>query len=222
MCLMIRAGSWKSGLNGSDHQRAVADLIAEFNLTFLGLLEMRVRQIHAPNVQVAISNRFTWLHTRCLIYVIYGSCDIVERRALWDTIIQLSSSCASHPWLVLGDFNVVLDRSEVSGAAVFQEDASGEFHQCLMQVGLTTLPLKGASLSWHNIRDGEASIWKRLDRVVANDVWFERWPSQYYLSTTPRTSDHSPVILCSADQRLHSRGMFRFDNWMTLTPHFSN
>ncbi|KAL0434990.1 UNVERIFIED_CONTAM: hypothetical protein Sradi_0206900 [Sesamum radiatum] len=60
--------------------------------------------------------------------------------------------------------------------------------------------MRSPLFSWHNKSEGRGSIWKRLDRVVTNDIWLEKWPSQYYLCTTPRTSDHSPVILYSEVQ----------------------
>ncbi|KAL2252866.1 UNVERIFIED_CONTAM: hypothetical protein Sindi_0081300 [Sesamum indicum] len=37
------------------------------------------------------------------------------------------------------------------------------------------------------------SLWKRLDRILINGRWLARFPSAYYHSLTPRTSDHSPL-----------------------------
>ncbi|KAK4384699.1 hypothetical protein Sango_3033900 [Sesamum angolense] len=37
--------------------------------------------------------------------------------------------------------------------------------------------------------------WKRLDRMFVNDAWLERWPNLFYTCLTPRTSDHSPLVL---------------------------
>ncbi|KAK4383968.1 hypothetical protein Sango_3103200 [Sesamum angolense] len=39
------------------------------------------------------------------------------------------------------------------------------------------------------------SLWKRLDRMFVNDAWLERWPNLFYTCLTPRTSDHSPLVL---------------------------
>ncbi|KAL0290490.1 UNVERIFIED_CONTAM: Transposon TX1 uncharacterized protein [Sesamum calycinum] len=36
---------------------------------------------------------------------------------------------------------------------------------------------------------------ERLDRLLVNDVWMDRWPNLYYTCLTPRTSDHSPLVL---------------------------
>ncbi|KAL2224643.1 UNVERIFIED_CONTAM: hypothetical protein Sindi_3063100 [Sesamum indicum] len=63
------------------------------------------------------------------------------------------------------------------------------------------------------------SLWKRLDRILINDRWLARFPSAYYHSLTPRTSDHSPLVL-HGDIQQHNGGMFRFDNYLAHSPEF--
>ncbi|KAL0307638.1 UNVERIFIED_CONTAM: hypothetical protein Scaly_2976400 [Sesamum calycinum] len=43
--------------------------------------------------------------------------------------------------------------------------------------------------------EGSRSLWKRLDRMLANVAWLDIWPSSSYISALPSTSDHSPLIL---------------------------
>ncbi|KAL0308177.1 UNVERIFIED_CONTAM: hypothetical protein Sangu_2989600 [Sesamum angustifolium] len=57
------------------------------------------------------------MHTRCLITVIYGDYDIIPRRELWTALRTLSTGIQDEPWLILGDFNAVMDDSEVCGQA---------------------------------------------------------------------------------------------------------
>ncbi|KAL0434076.1 UNVERIFIED_CONTAM: LINE-1 reverse transcriptase [Sesamum latifolium] len=64
-----------------------------------------------------------------------------------------------------------------------------------MTPGLVTLPMQGCSFTWHNCSEGHRSLWKRLDRMLVNDVWLLNWPNAYCNSLTPRTSDHSPLVL---------------------------
>ncbi|KAK4384254.1 hypothetical protein Sango_3078600 [Sesamum angolense] len=63
------------------------------------------------------------------------------------------------------------------------------------------------------------SLWKRLDRLLVNDVWMDRWPNMYYSCLTPRTSDHSPLVL-KGDCRNLQVSLFRFDNYLALSPGF--
>ncbi|KAK4384011.1 hypothetical protein Sango_3100700 [Sesamum angolense] len=45
-----------------------------------------------------------------------------------------------------------------------------------------------------NCLDGR-NLWKRLDCMFVNDAWLERWPNLFCTCLTPRTSDHSPLVL---------------------------
>ncbi|KAL0407300.1 UNVERIFIED_CONTAM: hypothetical protein Slati_4043900 [Sesamum latifolium] len=51
--------------------------------------------------------------------------------------------------MVLGDFNTTLNLSEICGVSADHEQAMGEFSQCLLEAGLTTLPMRGAWFSCH-------------------------------------------------------------------------
>ncbi|KAL0311244.1 UNVERIFIED_CONTAM: hypothetical protein Sangu_2419100 [Sesamum angustifolium] len=214
------------GLNRRDHQVAVRDLVCEFRLRFIALLETRVLQSNVTRIQSGVLSRWRWfvdyagpgnriwiawndelidvdilnvgtqfvhcrvlvheLHESIFITVVYGANDVSTRRELWQELIDLAGTIGNVPWLVGGDFNAVLDMSEVSGASGDIRVAMNEFNDYILQTGL--LFPSYASL------DGR-SLWKRLDRLLVNDVWMDRWPNLYYTCLTPRTSDHSPMVL---------------------------
>ncbi|KAK4381130.1 hypothetical protein Sango_2997300 [Sesamum angolense] len=94
-----------------------------------------------------------------------------------------------------------------------------EFNNCILQTGLLPLPMQGERFAWHNCSLDGRSLWKRLDRLLVNDIWMERWPNLYYTCLTPRTSDHSPVVL-KGDCRNMQVSLFRFDNYLALSPGF--
>ena len=85
--------------------------------------------------------------------------------------------------------------------------------------GLIPLPLQGEWLTWHNCSSSTRSLWKRLDRILINDRWLARFPTSSYHSLTPRTSDHSPLVL-HGDTQQHNGGMFCFDNYLARSPDF--
>ncbi|KAL0295088.1 UNVERIFIED_CONTAM: hypothetical protein Scaly_3110000 [Sesamum calycinum] len=119
----------------------------------------------------------------------------------------------------MGDYNAVLDDSEVNGFAADTSTSNAEFLECITESELTHLPFTGANFTWHNCSDGERSLWKRLDRMLVNEAWLVKWPQSKYISTYPRTSDHSPLILQGQDNQVNI-SMFRFDNYMTKMPGF--
>ncbi|KAL0293948.1 UNVERIFIED_CONTAM: hypothetical protein Sradi_6912400 [Sesamum radiatum] len=71
------------------------------------------------------------------------------------------------PWLVLGDFNAVIDDSEVCGRAADTSASMTEFRNCIRDTELVQLPFTGCPYTWHNCSDGTRSLWKRLDRMLA-------------------------------------------------------
>ncbi|KAL0293375.1 UNVERIFIED_CONTAM: hypothetical protein Sangu_3239200 [Sesamum angustifolium] len=106
------------------------------------------------------------MHEHILITVVYGANEVSARReygrGLLNWLCQLIL-----PWLVGGDFNAVLDMSEVSGASGAIRVAMHEFNDCIIQTGLISLPMQGERFSWHNCSTGwKGAFWKRLDRNV--------------------------------------------------------
>ncbi|KAL0293519.1 UNVERIFIED_CONTAM: hypothetical protein Sangu_3236200 [Sesamum angustifolium] len=82
----------------------------------------------------------------------------------------------------MGDFNAVLDDSEVNGYAADTSASMAEFLECITEAELTHLPFTGANFTWHNCSDGERSLWKRLDRMLVNEAWLAKWPQSKYIS----------------------------------------
>ncbi|KAK4380899.1 hypothetical protein Sango_3019000 [Sesamum angolense] len=161
------------------------------------------------------------LHTRCLISVIYGDYDVIPRRTLWGALCNLSAGISDNPWLVLGDFNAVMDDSEVFGRAADTSASITEFRTCIRDTGLVQLPFTGCSFTWHNCSEGPISLWKRLDRMLVNTTWMDAWPGLSYISALPSTSDHSPLILTGMN-RSDEHVVFRLDNYLTHLPGFLN
>ncbi|KAL2224589.1 UNVERIFIED_CONTAM: hypothetical protein Sindi_3044900 [Sesamum indicum] len=154
-----------------------------------------------------------------IITVVYGASEVIDRRNLWTALETLSQQCSDIPWMVGGDFNVVRDLNEVSGISGDIRMATEEFNAGILEAGLIPLPMQGEWFTWHNCSTSMRSLWKRLDRILINDRWLARFPSTYYHSLTPRTSDHSPLVL-HGDIQQHNGGMFRFDNYLAHSPEF--
>ncbi|KAL0283738.1 UNVERIFIED_CONTAM: Retrovirus-related Pol polyprotein from type-2 retrotransposable element R2DM, partial [Sesamum radiatum] len=160
------------------------------------------------------------LHTRVVITVVYGLMMLLDGGCFGADLMRLSTMTANEPWLVGGDFNTVLDASEVCGQSGDIRGAAEEFQGCLQATGLITLPMQGERFTWHNCSRDSRSLWKRLDRLLVNDRWLTNWPSTTYASLTARTSDHSPLIL-RGDTTARAVGMFRFDNYLARSTEFT-
>ncbi|KAL2224664.1 UNVERIFIED_CONTAM: hypothetical protein Sindi_3035600 [Sesamum indicum] len=264
--LIDDAGEHSGGPNTSSpkvddpyHQLALKDLVSEYRLHFLGILETRVRLNNVMHIQSFLLPHWKWfvdyssvgnriwiawdenivdvhildsadqfIHCRVtnmadnesvIITVVYGASEVIDRRNLWTALETLSQQCSDIPWMVGGDFNAVRDLNEVCGISGDIRMATEEFNAGILEAGLIPLPMQGEWFTWHNCSTSMRSLWKRLDRILINDRWLARFPSAYYHSLTPRTSDHSPLVL-HGDIQQHNGGMFRFDNYLAHSPEF--
>ncbi|KAL2228612.1 UNVERIFIED_CONTAM: hypothetical protein Sindi_1840900 [Sesamum indicum] len=214
--------------NDPYHQLALKDLVSEYRLHFLGILETRVPwDENVVDVHILdLADQF--IHCRVtnmavnesvIITVVYGASEVIDRRNLWTALETLAQQCSDIPWMVGGDFNAVRDLNEVCGISGDIRMATEEFNAGILEAGLIPLPMQGEWFTWHNCSTSMRSLWKRLDRILINDRWLARFPSAYYHSLTPRTSDHSPLVL-HGDIQHHNGGMFRFDNYLAHSPEF--
>ncbi|KAL0420571.1 UNVERIFIED_CONTAM: hypothetical protein Slati_3080000 [Sesamum latifolium] len=135
------------------------------------------------------------IHTHVLMTIVYGVNDLGGRRVLWQHLSNISCLIDDIPWLVGGDFNTVLDSSEVCGQSGDIRSAAEDFQACLHDTGLINLPMQGEWFTWHNYSSDTRSLWKKLDRILVNDSWLGTWPNSFYASLNARTSDHSPLVL---------------------------
>ncbi|KAL0290489.1 UNVERIFIED_CONTAM: hypothetical protein Scaly_2668800 [Sesamum calycinum] len=124
--------------------------------------------------------------------VLYGDYDLIPRRDLWGVLRTLSAGILEEPWLVLGDFNAVIDDSEVCGRA--------------------------ADTSASMADEGTRSLWKRLDRMLVNEAWLEAWPDSSYICALPSTSIILHLSSLAHTETLNMQ--FRFDNYLARQPGF--
>ncbi|KAL0444891.1 UNVERIFIED_CONTAM: hypothetical protein Slati_2211800 [Sesamum latifolium] len=152
---MIRAASWNvRGLNRRDHQTAVRDLISEFSLLFVGLVDTRVAAQHVSRVQEAVLQHWKWFNA--------------------------PNEAGNRIWLTWDDSEIDVVILEVH-------------EQCIH----SRVCMK---------RTLDACLITVVYRMLANDSWLARWPESVCLSSTPRTSDHSPLIL--RGHAMHRSGVY--------------
>ncbi|KAL0282724.1 UNVERIFIED_CONTAM: hypothetical protein Sangu_2935100 [Sesamum angustifolium] len=110
-------------------------------------------------------------HITAFVTVVYGANESGTRRDLRQSVGALVSSITDDPWLLISDFNTVLDMSELCGKSGDIWVAMEDFKQFLTDTALINLPMQGFLFTWHNYSDGNQSLWKRLDRMFVNDKW---------------------------------------------------
>ncbi|KAK4384350.1 hypothetical protein Sango_3069500 [Sesamum angolense] len=217
------------GLNRRDHQVAVKELVSEFRLQFLGLLETRVSAINVSRIQTFLP-RWSWFTDYDgpgnRIWIAWDN-ELLDVDVL-NLDVQFihcrgTIRCAHLSVLatvVYGSNDTISRRGlwqslVTLGHSISDEPwiVGGDFNTVLDMS-------EGERFSWHNYSEGDRSLWKRLDRLIVNDAWLGRWPNSHYHCLNARTSDHSPLVL-RGDTDTHTDSMFRFDNYLTMSSEFT-
>lgn len=102
------------------------------------------------------------------------------------------------PWMMVDDFNDIVDSSERRGRDIDGGSASSrcnKFVDNINKYALMDLGCIGPKLTWLNGQEGLARTYKRLDRAMANAKWRIAFPESYVKNLPRTTSDHCPVFI---------------------------
>lgn len=100
------------------------------------------------------------------VTAVYGRPNPSIRKHLYVQLGEIAKTM-QEPWLIGGDFNTILYRSEKKWGSFNRTDAYGLFHHWFHSNKLHDLQFKGSRFTW-----ARGFLFKRLDRAICNDVWF--------------------------------------------------
>ncbi|KAJ6887633.1 hypothetical protein NC652_028789 [Populus alba x Populus x berolinensis] len=150
---------------------------------------------------------------------IYGHNTPAERLSLWRYISEESSINTCTPWLLLGDFNAIMQVGDRSGGNTHWPGYQNDFNNCMSQSGLLQVPYTGLKYTWHNGQQGSNTIQKKLDWIFGNPCLFSTWPAAHATVQPRSISDHSPMTLSLQSlSSNHRQSPFKFLNiWADRT-----
>lgn len=85
--------------------------------------------------------------------------------------------------------------------------------------GLTEVKTMGRQFTMTNKQDGSSKVFSRIDRVLANALWEDTFPTVEATFLPEHTYDHCPMILSCYNDSL-SKKPFRFYNMWTTSKAF--
>ncbi|XP_042984826.1 uncharacterized protein LOC122313683 [Carya illinoinensis] len=143
---------------------------------------------------------------------IYGFPEVSQRCKTWDVLRYLNRR-DGEAWMMIGDFNEVLHHDEKCGALPRPNWQINAFRDVVDECLVKDLGFKGNQFTWRNGRGGEWRICERLDRVLANQPWFDFFLSAGVSHGVAAYSDHSPIwVITEADSdHGHFKCPFRFE-----------
>uniref|UniRef100_A0A803P912 Reverse transcriptase n=1 Tax=Cannabis sativa TaxID=3483 RepID=A0A803P912_CANSA len=130
----------------------------------------------------------------------YGDPDPSKRCDSW-TLFNRVGRMYSGPWLIGGDFNEILRKKEKMGGQPKPGYLMNNFRKALDECYLREVEFEGNMYTWCNGRQNNL-IFERLDRACGNSDWFDMFPDAKIFHLERINSDHCPLLLTCAKQKL--------------------
>lgn len=137
----------------------------------------------------ALANPSPWQ-----LSLVYGPPIPSLRPEFWSDLNLVGDSFAG-PWLIDGDFNVVLAQVDKMGGKPVASSSRGGFRGMVDQNGLIDLGYRGYAYTWSNRRAGKENIQERLDWGFANEDWKLLYPNARIDHLVALHFDHRPILI---------------------------
>ncbi|KAD2804667.1 hypothetical protein E3N88_38044 [Mikania micrantha] len=142
---------------------------------------------------------------------IYAPQDVVSRRLLWNSLIDLMGD-SDGLWILLGDFNEVRCSSERLNSVM---DARGvaDFNEFIYLARLNEYRMGGSKFTYMST-DGVK--FSKIDRFLVCDQFHHRWPGATVTALPRLWSDHSPISLVTKAMDFGPPPFKFYSSWLQL------
>ncbi|XP_070038372.1 uncharacterized protein [Nicotiana tomentosiformis] len=151
---------------------------------------------------------------------VYAKCSSLDRLELCNNLYYLAANMEL-PWVVGGDFNVVLHEEEKIGGLLVYLPEIEDFAFCINSSGLFDTGYKGSPFTLWNERSDVECIFKRLDRILANQPFQTLFPNIEVEHLIRTGSDHAPLLMSCTEEAMKSTKTFKFLNFWTTHHSFT-
>ena len=157
-----------------------------------------------------------------LLTIVYGSTNPVFRKILWKDInhnrVQLVE-----PWMIVGNFNSVMDAEEISSPGRMNQRKCLGFTSWIFEHGLLDLGFTGPKFRWTRGKTPNTFTGARLDRALSNTNWRIGFPDAEVNILPKINSDHSPMLISISGSRHYPNSkQFKFQVAWLLHQRFHN
>lgn len=147
---------------------------------------------------------------------IYAYNESAKREALWNGLRGIRTK---DPWIIMGDLNCVRHVDERIEAPV----RSGEMesiNRCMIDCELDDVRSSGCFFTWNNKQQGNARVFFKLDRIMANEAWVDAYDSAEDCFMQEEY-DHSPALLSVYPRQNEGKKPFKYYTMWRLSTEFN-
>ncbi|GJW75105.1 hypothetical protein Tco_0134475 [Tanacetum coccineum] len=126
---------------------------------------------------------------------VYAHVRASGRKVLWKELMCHSLVVKDEPWLLMGDFNVILDPFERSAGSSYFTSSMEDFRDCLGEIGVEDVGMSGLKFTWNKSLGRTDVLLKKLDRVMCSGAFLEKFVNSYALFLPFVASDHAPAVI---------------------------
>ncbi|XP_010669917.1 uncharacterized protein LOC104887033 [Beta vulgaris subsp. vulgaris] len=126
--------------------------------------------------------------------MVYGHNDKEKRSELWNDLIKCSRDVMNTQWVVMGDFNNILNLNERIGQPVLFSEIE-RFRNCVDSCGLGDAKMTGPFYTWSNKQQEDDYVTTKIDRVLVNGQWELCYPYTEAAFLLEGCYDHCPCIV---------------------------
>ncbi|XP_031256491.1 uncharacterized protein LOC116114486 [Pistacia vera] len=139
--------------------------------------------------------------------------NVGKRKELWKELIHHANVSHCEPWGIIGDFNVVRFAGEKKGGSNQWNSQCEEFNDMCKEADIDDLNSIGSFFTWNNRGELNRRIWCKLDKVMCNEHWSNRFPNSFTSFLTPGILDHCSMVVDSGLNFQGKKSPFKFFNF---------
>ncbi|XP_070032225.1 uncharacterized protein [Nicotiana tomentosiformis] len=172
----------------------------------MAILENRVKATNVVSIMKKAFSNWKWVANYDEALGVYGMHTIQDRNRLWEDL-KIIMDGVSGPSLIIGDFNTILSSEDrVQGNSV-QEIEVRDFKNFILGTWLDELKTVGRKFTWTNNH-----IHSRIDRILVNAEWIQKWPAMEGIIMNHGFSDHYPLSVANDGTNQEGRRPLKFLN----------
>ncbi|GJR95968.1 RNA-directed DNA polymerase, eukaryota, reverse transcriptase zinc-binding domain protein [Tanacetum coccineum] len=119
-------------------------------------------------------------HKKIYCSFVYASNFGMERRGLWKELLMAKICTSGNPWVLMGDFNVTLNVSKHSAGKSTIDVDMEDFLECVNNIEMEDVCSTRMYFTWiKSPKKPSTSVMKKLDRVMANDLFMDKYNQAY-------------------------------------------